>query len=115
VKNRCFKLISKQPKQTELIVTNRNNPKFSEKYPNMLSFELFGLVFCLLWFNRNIETLCFGIEAKQPKQTVSKQTKKNRKNRKKRKNPNFTKKIPKYDPYQIVSVGLLFVSVQSKH
>ncbi len=31
--------------------------------------ELFGLVFCLFWFNRNIETFCFGIEAKQPKQT----------------------------------------------
>ncbi len=27
--------------------------------------ELFRLVFCLFRFNRNIETLCFGIEAKQ--------------------------------------------------
>ncbi len=35
-------------------------------------------MFC---FNRNIETLCFGTEAKQPKQTVSKQTDKNRKKR----------------------------------
>jgi hypothetical protein len=60
-------------KQTE---TNQNNPKFSEKYPNMLSFKLFGLVFCLFWLIRNIETLCFGIEAKQPKQTVLKQTEK---------------------------------------
>ena len=42
----------------------------------MLSFKLFRLVFCLFWFNRNIETLYFGIEAKQPKQTVSKQTEK---------------------------------------
>ncbi len=33
--------------------------------------------------NRNIETLCFGIEAKQPKQTVLKQTRKNRKKSKK--------------------------------
>jgi hypothetical protein len=36
----------------------------------MLSFKLFGLVFCLFRFNRNIEALCFGIEVKQPKQTV---------------------------------------------
>jgi hypothetical protein len=53
-------------------VTTRNkpkNPKLFEKYPNILSFKLFGWVFCLFRFNRNIETLCFGIEAKQPKQT----------------------------------------------
>jgi hypothetical protein len=36
----------------------------------------------LFRFNPNIETLCFGIEAKQPKQTVSKQTEKNEKNEK---------------------------------
>ncbi len=47
-------------------------------------------------FNRNIETLCFGIEAKQPKQTVSKQTEKKEKNEKtkktekNRKNPKFS-------------------------
>jgi hypothetical protein len=41
----------------------------------MLSIKLFPLLFCLFRFNRNIKTLCFGIEAKQPKQTVSKQTK----------------------------------------
>jgi hypothetical protein len=40
----------------------------------MLSIKLFRLVFCLFWFNRNIETLCFSIEAKL-KQTVLKQTK----------------------------------------
>ncbi len=89
------------------------------KYPNILSFKLFGWVFCLFRFNRNIETLCFGIEAKQPKQTVSKQTEKTEKNRKKRKNRENTKfsvkKTAKYAPYQTVSVGLLFVSVQSKH
>jgi hypothetical protein len=62
--------VSKQTK------TNRDNPKFSEKYPNMLIFKLFGLVFCLFRFNQNIETLCFGIEAKKPKQNVLKQTKK---------------------------------------
>jgi hypothetical protein len=35
----------------------------------MLSIKLFRLVSCLFRFNRNIETLCFGMEAKQPKQT----------------------------------------------
>jgi hypothetical protein len=73
--------------------TNRNNPKLSEKYQNMRSFKLLWLVFCLFWFNRNIETLCFGIEAKQSKQIVSKQTKTNQKNWK---NPKFSEKIPKY-------------------
>ncbi len=33
----------------------------------MLSIKLFRLVFCLFWFDQNIETLCFGLEAKQPK------------------------------------------------
>jgi hypothetical protein len=78
----------------------------------MPSIKLFRLVFCLFRFNRNIETLCFIIEAKQPKQTISKQTEKNQKNRK---NPKFSEKIPKYAPYQTVSVGFLFVLVQSKH
>jgi hypothetical protein len=36
--------------------------------------------------NRNIEALCFGIEAKQPKQTVSKQNEKTKKTEKNRKN-----------------------------
>ncbi len=35
----------------------------------MLPIKLFRLVFCSFRFNRNIENLCFGIEAKQPKQT----------------------------------------------
>jgi hypothetical protein len=33
----------------------------------MLSITLFWLLFCLFQFNRNTETLCFGIELKQPK------------------------------------------------
>ncbi len=45
--------------------TNRN--KIFKKKLNMLSIKLFRLVFCLFRFNRNIETLYFGIEAKQPK------------------------------------------------
>jgi hypothetical protein len=32
---------------SEQTVTNLNNPKFSEKYQNMLSIKLFRLVFCL--------------------------------------------------------------------
>jgi hypothetical protein len=80
----------------------------------------------------SIETLRFGMEAKQPKQTVLKQTEKNekkRKNRKNRKNQKKTeknrkkpeklyiicKKKKKYAPYQTFSVGLLFVSFQLKH
>ncbi len=35
----------------------------------MLPIKLFRLVFCLFRLNQNNETLCFGIEAKQPKQT----------------------------------------------
>ncbi len=65
--------------------SNRNNPKFSEKYQNMLSIKLFQLVFCLFRFNWNIETRCFGIEFETTKKTVSKQTKTNRKKPKQRK------------------------------
>ncbi len=52
------------------------------KIPKYTLFKLFGWVSCLFQSNRNIETLCFGIEAKQPKQTVSKQTEKTEKNEK---------------------------------
>ncbi len=58
----------------------------------MLSIKLFRFFFCLFRFNRNIDTLCFRIEAKQPKQTIWKQTKKKRK---KWKNPKLPEKIPK--------------------
>jgi hypothetical protein len=37
----------------------------------MLPITLFRLLFCYFRFNRNTETLCFGIEAKQLKQTSS--------------------------------------------
>jgi hypothetical protein len=64
------------------------------KYPNILSFfKLFGWVSCLFQFNRNIETLCFGIEAKQPKQIVLKQTKKTEKNEKTKKYEKNEKKL----------------------
>jgi hypothetical protein len=49
----------------------------------------------LFRFNRNIETLCFGIEAKQPKKTVSKQTEKKEKKRKKQKKRK-NRENPKY-------------------
>jgi hypothetical protein len=77
-----------KPKQTELFWNKPKQTKttinFLQKYPNMLSFKLFGLVFWLFQFIRNIETLCFDIEAKEPKQTVLKQTEKKRNNRNKR-------------------------------
>jgi hypothetical protein len=94
--------VSKQTK------TNRNNPKFSEIFQNMLSIKMFRLVFCLFWFNRNIKTLsestetnCFETSQNKPKHTG--------------KTLYFLTNIPKYAAYQTVSVGLLFVSVQSKH
>jgi hypothetical protein len=73
----------------------------------MLSFKLFGWVFCLFRFNRNIETLCSGIEAKQPKQTVSKKPTKADKTG--NRNPKFSEKIEKYPSFQTVTVGFLFV------
>jgi hypothetical protein len=82
----CFEPISKQPKQIELF---RNKPKQTETtlnfLKNILTFKLFGWVFSLFRFNRNIETLCFGKEAKQPKKTVLKQTEKNEKTKKTKK------------------------------
>jgi hypothetical protein len=61
----------------------------------------------LFSFNQNIETLCFGKEAKHPKlfQNKPKQTEETL---------SFLK-IPKYALYQTVLLALLFVSVQSKH
>jgi hypothetical protein len=44
-----------------------------------------------------------------------KKSEKTEKIKKKRKTLHFLIKITKYAPYQTVSVGLLFVSVQSKH
>jgi hypothetical protein len=70
----CFGLIKtsnslfqNKPKETK---KNGKTLNFLKKYQNMLPIELFWLVFCLFRFNRNIETLCFGIEAIQPKQNV---------------------------------------------
>jgi hypothetical protein len=54
---RCFEPILKQRKQTDLFRSKpkqtETNSKFYEKFPNILSFKLFGWVFCLFWFNRN--------------------------------------------------------------
>ncbi len=80
---RCFEPISKQPKQTDLF---RNKPKQTETTLNFgENVQIYSLLHCLgesfVCFG-SIETLCFGIEAKQPKQTVSKQTEKTEKNEK---------------------------------
>ncbi len=94
----------------ELFGNRLKQPKFSEKCQNMLSIKLFWLVFCLFWFNRNIKTLCFGIGAKQPKQTLSEQTETNRDN------PKFSEKIPKIcSPSNCFGCSFLFVSVQLNH
>jgi hypothetical protein len=79
---RCFEPISKQPKPTDLF---RNKPKqtettlnFPEKFPYILSFKLFGWVFCLFRFNQNslfryrsetTETNCFKTNRKKQKKT----------------------------------------------
>jgi hypothetical protein len=74
-RNSLFRYRSKTT-ETNCFETNQNKPKqtgktlnFQNKYQNMLPIKLFRLVFCLLRFNQSIETLCFGIEAKQLKQT----------------------------------------------
>jgi hypothetical protein len=56
--------------------------------------------FLFLYRSETTETKCFETNRKKPKN---------------RKNSTFSEKIPKYALYQIVSVGLLFVSIQSKH
>jgi hypothetical protein len=67
----CFS-VSNLPKQTELF---RKKPKQTETALNFQkNTQICSLSNCLgwfavCWFNQNIETLCFGIEAKQPKQT----------------------------------------------
>jgi hypothetical protein len=60
---RCFRPVSKQLKQTELMVWGI---KKVDIFTNLL---LFRLVFCLFRFFRNTKTPCFNIKAKQPKQT----------------------------------------------
>ncbi len=90
---RCFEPISKQPKQTDLF---RNKPKRTETALNFWkNFQIYSLLNCLggssVCFG-SIETLCFGIEAKQPKQTVSKQTEKTEKNEKTEKKPKKSEK-----------------------
>jgi hypothetical protein len=85
---RCFEPISKQPKQIDLF---RNKPKQTETTLNFWkNLQIYSLLNCLggssVCFG-SIETLCFGIEAKQPKQTVSKQTEKTEKYENTKKNP----------------------------
>jgi hypothetical protein len=82
LKTKNFGLFWFVPKQTELF---RKKPKQTKTALNFLkNTQICSLSNCLgwsfvCWFNQNIETLCFGIEEKQPKQTVSKQTEKNEK------------------------------------
>jgi hypothetical protein len=56
----------------------------------MLPIKLFWFVFCLFWFNRNIETLCFGKETKKPNKLFRK---KNEIKLKKTEKPEKTKKL----------------------
>jgi hypothetical protein len=85
-KNKQFRFVSVFRTYIETTETNKTVSKQTEttlnflKKPKYALYQtVFWLVFCLFRFNRNIKILCFGIEAKQPKQTISKQTKTNRK------------------------------------
>ncbi len=60
---RCWEPVSKQPKQTEIMVWG------IKKVDNLTKLLLFRLVFCLFRLFRNTEIPCFDIKAKQPKQT----------------------------------------------
>jgi hypothetical protein len=100
----------------ETTKTNRTVSKQTETTPNFLkNTKICTLSNCFGWSSVcfgsiNIETLCFGIEVKQSRQTISKQTKTNWK-----KTKIFCKKYQSMLPNKTVLVGLLFVSVQSKH
>jgi hypothetical protein len=59
----CFGPVSKQPKQTELMVWG------IKKVDILTTVLLFRLIFRLFRLFRNTETPCFDIKAKQPKQT----------------------------------------------
>ncbi len=83
---RCLEPISKQPKQTDLFP---NKPKQTVTTLDFLkNSQIYFLLNCLggssVCFG-SMDTLCFGIEAKQLKQTVSKQTKKNKTKKTKKK------------------------------
>ncbi len=66
------------------MIVNRNNPKFLEKFPNVLSFKLFGWVFCLFRFNRKS---LFRFRSETTETNCFETNRKNRKKRKNRKNP----------------------------
>ncbi len=72
---RCFEPKSKQLKQTDLF-------RFSEKFPNMLSFKLFEWVFCLFQYNRNSQ---FRYRSETTERNCFETNRKKRKMRKKRK------------------------------
>ncbi len=85
--------------QTE---TNRNNPKVYEKYPNILSFKLFGWVFCLFRINRNSLLRYRSETTETPKQTVSKHTEKTEnKPKKPEKNKKKTEKTEKNHTFSV--------------
>ncbi len=84
------KPISKQPKQTELFRNKPQQPSIFIKISKYALYQTVSVVLCLFRFNRNIKTLCFDIEVKQPKHTISKQTKTN--HNKPEKTLNFLKK-----------------------
>jgi hypothetical protein len=98
-----------KPKQTETTLNFWKMPKY-DLYQTVSVGLLFvsgqskrqrSLFRYRIWNN---ETNCFDTNRNKPKLTETT-----------RNNTKFYDKIPKYALYQTVSVGLLFVSVQSKH
>ncbi len=109
-----FEPISKQSKQSELL---RNKPKQTEttlnfhKIPKYALYHTVsvGILFVLVKSKHRNSLFRYRSEA-----TKTNYFKTNQNKPQYHKNPKFPE-IPKYTPYQTVSVGLLFVSVQSKH
>ncbi len=115
-KNKKFRFVSVFQTYIETTKTNRTVLLQTETTLNFLkNSPKYSLSNCLVG-----SSVCFGsIETSKLSVSVTNRNKlfrnKPKKTKKTRKTLNFLKKLAKYAPYQTVSVGLLFVLVQSKH
>ncbi len=105
----CFKLISKNSKQTELSKQTKTTLNFLKKATKYALFQTVsvGLLFVSVQSKHRISL--FRYRSEKTKTNCFNQTKQTETTRD---NPKFYGKIPKYPLYQTVSVALLFVSVQ---
>jgi hypothetical protein len=89
----------------------RNKQKKFRFEPKQTETRSVSVVFRFVsWNQKQKISVCFGV-SNLSRNNCNKQNW----NGNKRKQPKIFRKIPKYALYQTVSVGLLFVSVQSKH